>query len=295
MSGPIVAGVDGSEPATAAVRYAAADAARRGRPLRLVHVAEPWAHDQLVRDAHRRPEIAEHANLPEEYCQGVLDAAARVAREVAPRVEVSTALRTGRVIEAFLAESATAEQIVLGSRGLGGFAGLVLGSVTLGVAGHAAAPTVVVREEPETEYGEIVVGYDAAGASQAALEYAFEEAARRGCALRAVYAWQPPAFSPLILGYSPVFQETFESRREAARRLLDPWRDKFPQVTLVETTVCGHPVPALRDAAERADLVVVGSRGLDILGSAVLGSVSHGVLHHVRRPVAVVRPRQVVD
>ncbi len=294
MSGHIVVGVDGSEPATAAVRYAATDAARRGCALRVVHVAEPWAHDQLRREARRRPEVSEHEELPEAYCQGVLDAAAEAARHREPGIEVTTELRTGRVIETFLAESVRAEQIVLGSRGLGGFAGLVLGSVTMGVAGHAAAPTVVVREEPATVYGEIVVGYEADATSEAALEYAFEEASRRGCTLRALYAWQPPAFSPLLLGYTPVFQDSFDARRTAAHHLLDPWRDKYPRVDLVETTVSGHPVPALRDASERADLVVVGSRGLDILGSAVLGSVSHGVLHHVHCPVAVVRPRQGV-
>lgn len=295
MSAHIVVGVDGSEPSMAAVRYAATDAARRGCGLRVVHVAEPWAHETLAREARRREEIAEHAAVPGVYCEGVLAAAAAAAREREPDVEVTTELRTGRVVEAFLTESARAEQIVLGSRGLGGFAGLVLGSVTMGVAGHAACPTVVVREEPAAVHGEIVVGYDSRPASQAALEYAFEEAARRGDRLRAIYAWTPPAFSPLILGYTPVFDETFEAERAAALQLLGQWREKYPKVEVVESVVRGHPVPALQDASERADLVVVGSRGLDILGSAVLGSVSHGVLHHVRCPVAVVRPHQVVD
>jgi len=295
MSAHIVVGVDGSEPAMAAVRYAATDAVRRGCGLRIVHVAEPWAHETLTGEARRRSGAAERAALHVTYCEGVLSAAEAAARERQPDVEVTTELRTGRVVETFLAESARAEQVVLGSRGLGGFAGLVLGSVTMGVAGHAAAPVVVVREEPATVYGEVVVGFDAHPVSQAALEYALEEAARRGSRLRAVFAWQPPAFSPAILGYTPVWEDAFEAERTAAHRLLEPWREKFPRVELIESTVCGHPVPALRDASERADLVVVGSRGLDILGSAVLGSVSHGVLHHVRRPVAVVRPHPVAD
>ncbi|MEU6998694.1 universal stress protein, partial [Nonomuraea sp. NPDC046570] len=78
---------------------------------------------------------------------------------------------------------------------------------------------------------------------------------------------------------------------EAARQRLIPWRVKHPDVQMNESAVCEHPVSALAEASRTADLVVVGSRGLGGFASAVLGSVSHGILHHAHCPVAVVRPR----
>jgi nucleotide-binding universal stress UspA family protein len=81
-------------------------------------------------------------------------------------------------------------------------------------------------------------------------------------------------------------------RREQHRTVtgrLAPGRERFPEVDVVLEVTCGYPVAVLADASTRADLLVVGSRGLGAVGSTVLGSVSRGVLHHARCPVAVVR------
>ncbi|MEV7803240.1 universal stress protein [Microbispora sp. NPDC088329] len=286
MAGQIVVAVDGSKPATAALEWAADDARRRGDGLRIVHVREPWAHEYPFHA------VEGFAQSYSEFCEGVLAAAAARAREIAPGVEVTTELSEGTVVEALRAGSADAGALVVGSRGMGGFSGLILGSVGLGLAGHAEVPVVVVRKPHRDEYHEVVVGFDGSPHSEAALEFAFEEARARRGRVHAVYAWEMPVLSsPFAVGYGAALDEIYDSESRAARLRLAPWRDKHPDVPLVETAVCGHPVPALADASLVADLVVVGSRGLGNVRGALLGSVSHAVLHRAHCPVAVVRPR----
>ncbi|GAA2287334.1 hypothetical protein GCM10010149_37100 [Nonomuraea roseoviolacea subsp. roseoviolacea] len=202
---------------------------------------------------------------------------------------------SGPVTETLVAESATADSVVVGSRGLGGFRGMILGSTSLALAGHAAGPVVVVREHGAERNGEIVVGYDGSEhAAAAIMEYAIQQAHARGVQLRVLYGWCLPPPAPYASGYVPADEGFQEAAREAAERVV-PFREKNPDVRIVDEQVCDHPVAALMKSAAMADLVVVGSRGHGGPASAVLGSVSHGVLHHVTRPVAVVRPRPTKD
>ncbi|GIH96299.1 universal stress protein [Planobispora siamensis] len=286
MTGLIVVGVDGSAPATAALDWASEEAARRGAALKIVHVHEPWA----AATPFFRAGVADDPAAG--YGRETLEAAERRACERAPAIEITTDLATGAVVERLKAESEGADELVIGSRGLGGFAGLVLGSVGLALAGHAAVPVVVVRTAARTAHGVIVAGFDGSEHSEAALEYAFTQARLRGCRLRAVHAWQMPMVSPYALGYSPVVKGLYRDEAEVVRQYLAPWREKYPDIEVEEAAVCDHPVRALSDASRRADLVVVGSRGLGGFGAAVLGSVGHGVLHRAHCPVAVVRPRE---
>jgi nucleotide-binding universal stress UspA family protein len=280
---PVVVGIDGSPAALAVVRWAVDDAVRRDRGLRIVHVAEPWVFDLPLATP---PGF--HESLTERS-QAVLSEAAKVARDRAPGLRVETVAHTGGVRKELLRESHDAEVLVVGSRGLGGFMGLMLGSVSMGVTGHADCPVVVAGHVQETAYGEIVVGHDVSPDSEPALEFAFEEAARRGARLRAVYAWQVSVYLPMFTSYTSDLEQIYDFGTRAAKEHLLPWRDKYPQVEVHETVVRAHPVEALAEASSRADLLVVGSRGRGAFGSAVLGSVGHGVLHHAYCPVAIVR------
>ncbi|WP_440073782.1 universal stress protein [Streptosporangium sp. OZ121] len=285
MAAHVVVGVDGSSPADSAVEWAVDDAVRRGCALKIVHVCEPWPGDiPLQTPPGFRDSVTE-------YGQEVLERATALARERAPRLEVETLLEAGRVSEVLRREAEDAEQVVLGSRGLGGFTGLLLGSVSLTLAGHVATPVVVVRGAPERTYDRVVVGFDGSDHSAVALEYAFEEAARRGAGLRAIHTWQMPVVGPGAMVYTPLVEDILAAERQVCAGTLTPWREKYPRVEVEQTLVCGHPVGVLCEASAAADLVVVGSRGLGRFGSAVLGSVGHGVLHHARCPVAVVRAR----
>ncbi|MEV4569733.1 universal stress protein [Nonomuraea sp. NPDC049419] len=273
MTRQIVVGVDGSAAARAAVDWAALDAGRRGLDLRVVHVCEQWSHNEGA-----------------DYCSGALEAGADRARGLVGGVKVTADLRPGNVVEELIAESATADSLVLGSRGLGGFKGMLLGSVSNAVAGHAAGPVVVIRGPHPVEHRRIVVGYDGSEHARAAMEYAIEQARSRRAELHVVTAWQVPAFSPYAVGYSILLEEIVQAEPRRARELVEPWRDANPDLVVSDEQPCDHPVTALARAAKAADLVVVGSRGLGGFASALLGSVSHAVLHHATCPVAVVRP-----
>ncbi|MCF6476955.1 universal stress protein, partial [Nonomuraea sp. MG754425] len=117
MAGPIVVGVDGSAPSHAAVEWAALDAGRRRLPLKIVHVCEQWQDNVNGR----------------KYCAGVLEAAVGRVHALDAGIEVDAEMPGGNVVERLIAQAVRADSIVLGSRGVGGFSGLLLGSVTLGV------------------------------------------------------------------------------------------------------------------------------------------------------------------
>ena len=280
MSRHVVAGVDGSAGAGAALDWAAADAGRRGLALRLVFVREPWVPEH--------PVFTGHQPLTEE-AERLLEEAAGRARERVSGLEVSTAMVTGAVVERLRTESETADTVVVGSRGLGGFAGLVLGSTGLGLAGHAHGPVVVVRGRAGARHDEVVVGYDGSDDAECALEYALEQAQARGARLRVVHGVQLPVGYPHPVGFGPLPPAGLE---EDLPKRLRPWLERYPGVRCVQSVVPGHPVPALASASRAADLVVVGSRGLGGFSTVLLGSVSHGVLHRAHCPVAIVRPRR---
>ncbi|MEO3860343.1 universal stress protein [Acrocarpospora sp. B8E8] len=284
MKDVIVVGVDGSPASLAAVEWATDDAVRTRAPLRIVFVLDRYPYeivkfpdhnlgDQLTRSAAR-----------------ILDQAEQTANARRPGMAVTTEVIEGRPAEVLRELAAGAAELVVGTRGMGGFARALLGSVSTHVAGHAPGPVVVVHRLPETTRGEVVVGVDDSPACEPALAYAFEQARLRGSAVRALHAWQLPvhAFAPEI---SYDMDEIRTAQHAVVAGLLDRWREEYPDVKVIEDVHSAHPVEALVDASGGADLLVVGSHGRGALGSVVLGSVSRGVLHHAKCPVAVVRPR----
>ncbi|MEV1178324.1 universal stress protein [Nonomuraea sp. NPDC049784] len=278
----IIVGVDGSVAARAAVEWAAGDAFRMRVPLRIVHAVDRSPYqigkypnaalpDVLLGEGHR-----------------ILREAQALVRERRPTVEVETRDIEGTPAEVLREQAEDATEIVVGSRGLGGFAGALLGSVSMHVAGHVHCPVVVVRGEHRPTYGQVVVGVDDSLECEPALAYAFEQAKLRGSALRVVHAWQLPvhAFAPEA---SYDMDEVRTAQHQVVRDRMATFSQDYPQVKLVEDVQSADPVNALTDASERADLLVVGSHGRGALGSMLLGSVSRGILHHARCPVAVVR------
>ncbi|WP_062428556.1 universal stress protein [Herbidospora daliensis] len=274
----IVAGVDGSPSALAAVDYAAADAARRNTSLRLVHVRETWTGIRL----------SQLHDVENTYGEEVLATAERRAHASAPGVSVTTGLATGGVVARLQEEAAKADAVVIGSRGTGGFTGMILGSVGLGLAGHTPGPVIVVREPSPPAHGRLLAGYDGSEEADVALEFAFAEARRRGAALRAVFSWQPPPFSSVGTMYDNLIHCVYEERTGYVEERFTAWRDRHPGVPVEYASVYGHPVNVLAEESKAADLVIAGSRGLGAFGAAVLGSVGHGLLHHAHCPVAIV-------
>nr|WP_051752555.1 universal stress protein [Streptosporangium amethystogenes] len=282
MTESIAVGTDGSAAATAALEWAVDDAVRRGVSLRIVHAMDRWPHDLV-----EFPTPGRSGQL-ECFGEQVLTEAAKAAMERRPDVRVTTELIEGTPSDVLGGQAETAVELVVGNRGLGGFAGSLLGSVPVRLAGHVSGAVVVVRQGRAEVYGEVVVGVDGSAECDPALGFAFEQAALRGCGLRVVYAWQMPlhAFSPEAGGD---IEEIRRAQRLVAEERLAGWQERFPTVEVVSEVTRARPVPTLLAASARADLLVVGSRGLGAVGSVLLGSVSREVLHHARGPVAVVR------
>ncbi|GAA3507619.1 nucleotide-binding universal stress UspA family protein [Streptosporangium album] len=282
MTEPIVVGVDGSASSLQAVAWAAQEAVLRNAPLRIVHAALRWAYDvPLV------PQPAHWGPAAEATSQELLRQAAEQAHADTPMVMVTTEIVDGAAAEAIAAAAETAQLIVVGSRGLGGFAGLLLGSVSRDLAARSPCPVVVVNW-PRTGHGtEIVVGVTGHPDQGPVLEFAFGEAALRGLPLRAVHAWTHPAvrapgdMQPLVLDIESVGQEEARLLAES----ISGWREKFPDVPLIEHVAHEHPAKALIDASEAAELVVVGAPGW----ARIFGSTVHALLHHAHAPVVVVR------
>jgi nucleotide-binding universal stress UspA family protein len=282
---PVVVGVDGSKEADAALRWAADEAQRRRRRLRVVCAVD------LTLAAGRYPELTVPARRS---AQDVLDVARARVHEWTPEVHVDMAADDGRASTVLLGQTPHAELLVLGSRGRGGFASMLLGSTALQVAMHAQCPVVVLRAGVEgsptgSSGGRVVVGTDGSRQSAAAVSLAFEEADLRGVGVTAVRTWLGPE---LDVEAPPAYEWEQEEKNEQARLAEDLriWRSRFPHVDLVEKVVRGGPAPTLIAESAGATLLAVGSHGRNGFRGLVLGSVSHAVLHHARCPVAVVRP-----
>lgn len=282
----ILVATDGSASSTTAVEWAAAHAADGDAELRILYVLEPFPPGLQV-----PPDYIERA---EKDGERILEGATRAAAAVAPEVSGTVRLRTGPAAETILSAAGDADEVVLGSRGRGGFASLVVGSVSLRVAGHTGKPVIVVREAPRREHGTIVVGYDRSEPAQRALDYAFATAGRTGARVRVINV----GISVIPLGYTYTSVTTADlvAEEEAAlREDLARWCQENPDVVTEIAAIDGHPVRMLAEASKEADLVVLGSRGRGKVRSALLGSVSHGVLHHAHGPVAVVGPARRED
>ncbi|MFG2006829.1 universal stress protein [Spirillospora sp. NPDC048911] len=285
MNAPIVVGTDGSTCADRAVEWACDEAALRDRPLHIVHAVEPAPSIYPLLVA---PEMGRSlANAGQE----ILSAAVKAATARQPGIKMTTELVMNTTGPALVDQSARAFEVVLGHRGLGGFTSLLLGSVGLWMAGHADGPIVVVREDAVPDAGEVVVGLGFDEDPAEVLGYAFEAASLRGTPLRIVHAWQQP---PVLVatGYSIAFDKVANEVRERSGLVQASWRERYPDVQVAEDIVEEHPVTALCEASRRAALVVVGAHDRKRFEVPLLGSVSHGVLHHAHCPVAVIRGRK---
>ncbi|MFC8537884.1 universal stress protein [Streptomyces sp. NPDC057249] len=285
MSGtelPVIAAVDGSSHSMDALDWAAREAVVRGLPLLIVHVR------QLARRTDQEAQEREAGDL-------LASAVHRVAR-IAPGLRPTTLAPLDFPSAALVSLSRDASLLVLGSRGLGGFRSLMLGSNSLATASMAKCPVVIVHggrddEEPAGAgevFPDIVAGVAADESSEGVLDFAFETAAAHlGARLRIVHGWT--MFSSMLSG-GPVFDR--DAAADAAERSLAEltagWRAAYPQVEVMKEPVNGSATRTLVTASATASLTVVGRRrGGESLGLG-LSPVAHTTLTHAMGPVAVV-------
>ncbi len=283
----IVVGVDGSAHSRRAADWAAAEAASRHAPLRLVY-------------AYQLPVAgyAAYSMAPSDLGRVMRAEGRRMLAEVAddlrarhPGLDVHTRLFQGDAVAALRHASEKARLTVVGSRGRGRVAGTVLGSVALAITAHGSAPVAVIPVDGPgwTITGPVVVGVDGSPTSVAAIDFAFEEAAVRGAPLVTVHAWSDPR--PTLSDVSPAdVARLAEGERMLLAEQVAGWRGRYPDVEVTSVVAHGRPTPALLDHAQQAQLLVVGSRGRGGFAGMVLGSTSHSLITHALCPVVVVRP-----
>ncbi|GAA5103166.1 universal stress protein [Haloechinothrix salitolerans] len=286
-TGPVVVGVDGSEPALRAVRWAAREAAGHGVGLRVVHaIGVP----EFFPGGAISPST-ELFHLLEQDSENVLRDAESAAAEAAPGIEVSAESTTDPPVIALIEASSSARSIVLGESGRGTFTGVLLGSTTITLAAHAHCPVIAVRGDVDRADAPVVVGVDGSELSEHALGCAFEQAAYRGVRLVAMHAYTDSdakaVFSETRMAHDWEPLDQAEERVLAER--LAGWTERYPDVTVERDLVRSKPRERLLEWSESACLVVVGSRGRGGFSGLLLGSTSQALLHHARCPVLVVR------
>ncbi|WP_405855552.1 universal stress protein [Streptomyces sp. NBC_01515] len=246
----VVVGVDGSLVSVRALDQAAEEAARRGIALRVVYA------------------------VPDRDEAGpVLASAASRVRERHPAVPVDTRAVADGVVRTLARESADAVLTVVGTRGLGGLAGLVCGAVSSRLAAQAHGPLLVVRgERPHDDRRDVLLGLEADTDTEAAL-YALEEAELRGASLRVLHCWTHRHTIPELPSLIPATRQGREGR---------------PRVAVESRTVHTAPAQALVEATRDAVVVVIGSHRPGSGHGGHLGPVARTLLHHAHCPVVVV-------
>ncbi|WP_327000638.1 universal stress protein [Dactylosporangium sp. NBC_01737] len=286
MTSPVIVGFDGSAPSRAAVDFGAAEAERRNRPLHLCH-AFTWPLLYPMAD----PADAPPDHGPRVRSLELLNETADEVRRARPGLSVAARLLDGSPGGVLVSASADAGLLVVGHRGLGGFTGLLAGSVGVQVAGHARCPVVVVRGAPVADGAPIVVGVDGSAGAHLAAVAAFEQAQQQGVELfhLQVCASETRRHAPLI--HEPVGRSAAAVDDPAED--LDSLPAHYPGVTYQRGVVHGeHPAAALIAAADRvhAGMIVVGSRGLGGFRGLVMGSTSRSLIEHAPCPVMIVPP-----
>ncbi len=291
--GAVVAAVDGSERDEAVVRWAAAEAGRRGSPLHVLNARESLSNMLLPADPSFAPAMVSADELDRlDGSDALVAEATSRARAAAPGVAVTSSRPWGTAASTLLAVAERASTIVVGAGRRGALARFFLGSTALSVIAHAPCPVVVVGPDgdPAPAHGLLVVGVDGSSDSRAALEYAVDAAERRGADLVVVTAWNVEVEDGYVVTTpgSPEWERVVARHREAVERLVVPLREAHPSVAVGLEIVHGPRVATLVDRSGGADLLVVGSRGRGGFAGMLLGSVSQGVVHEAHCPVAVV-------
>lgn len=288
----IVIGYSDTPDCERALEWAASEARRSNEPLRVVSTLGQPAFADIGAG------VVIDRQIMQEGAREVAATGAAHARKLgAQQVEEHAAV--GNPAELLVDAAQGARAIVLGTRGRGPVLSALLGSVSYTVAAHAPCPVIVVRENAPSVGPEhpIVVGVDDSEPSRRALALAAEVAGERGAKLHLVSVWSDPAATIASASYvdGAALLSAGEGIRDAVTadlaQIAQDLQDSHPDITIDTTVVEGDPALALAAVADRvgASLLAIGTRGRGGFKGMMLGSVSHGVLHAAKCPVAIIR------
>lgn len=279
---PIVVAVDGSQRNRSAVAWAAHEAATFGCEVVLVTALQ----DHVV----SRPHFSVRSQ-DQETLDMLADVRAQV-RHIVDEQTVQTRAVAGAPVEVLLDQAADARLVVVGKRGLGGFARVLVGSTSIALAGRSPVPVAIIPDgwDPTAHEGRpVVLGIDPFKPDHKPIHLAFRRARRLGVPLVAVHGWEIPTMfswdADVVTGAAA------EHQQEAAARydeLLAEWTERFPEVVVRPMRQHKHPAAAILEAAEEAQLVVLGRHEAGMFGGFAVGSVARAVLHYAETPVITV-------
>jgi nucleotide-binding universal stress UspA family protein len=283
----VIVGMDGSQSAAQALAWAVGGGAGRDWHIQAVHAWGYLDEGQLKATHTFDPDV--NAEVARKILAEAVDRAVGPEDAASIGLEVVCDLASSALVE----RSADADLLVVGSRGMGGFRRLLVGSVSDQCLRHASCPVVVVRPgvDPARRVRErIVVGVDGSPTAQRALRWALDMARPGHAEVEVVHTWQPPVAAGPLAVAPMVFDPELWS--DDAERMVDEALASVDTtgVHVVRNVGCGTAAQVILDAARDADLVVVGSRGRGGFAGLLLGSVSQQVAHHAPCPVAVVPP-----
>jgi nucleotide-binding universal stress UspA family protein len=290
--GRIVVGYDGSDHSEIALAWAAAEAARRGRPLTVMHVLDYVGLIPSPMGPFGWPHIED------ESVNRIARIGAERARALAELSDVSAVTVIAQVPHTLIEASTDAELLVVGTRGHGDLAGAVLGSVAFAATAHAHCPVVVVRGDTALPGPDrpVVVGVDGSPSSEEAVRYGADAAAAAHAPLVIASAYRTLAAQSWAEAYvylesqgGPDFDTMArESAKTVAATAAEIAHRAYPELEITEEAVEGAPAGTLAALAKRAGLLVVGSRGHGGFAGLMLGSVGHTLVHEAPCPVMVV-------
>ena len=283
----IVVGVDGSPAGNFALQWAIERASARHLPMHLVHAFAPDL-----------PALGFGAGLDTDSIRAegdrLLSSAKARVHAFDRSIRVSTSCTRGFASRALVNASHQAKMVVVGAHGHGGyFSGTPYGAVALQVVTHASCPVAVVGhgDTGATPFGRVLVGVDGSDYSLLALQEAFDHAEVRGAELIVLHAWQAQRSDDPTLSAGSDWPAYERAQEELVNRAITEQRRAHPEVKVIQQVLEGDPVKLLRQRAEEADLVVVGSRGTGGFPGLLLGSVAAGILSRTACPILVTRRR----
>ncbi|MGW2615696.1 universal stress protein [Streptomyces sp. NPDC001500] len=286
MEPVVTVGLDGSPESLAAARWAADEADKRRLTLRLLH-AWPLLSPE---PANATSEVDQNY-----WAKRLVHTAQAEAQARHPGLTVVGSLVADDAHAALLKAASESEMTVLGSHGMGTVESYFMGEVSMPVVAHAQCPVVLVRAgkgdggtEPPPA-GRVVVALKLNGACDGLLDFAFHSAAARDVPLVVAHGRSVPLHARVPWGVD--HRVTEEMTREAQHEMglvLHPWREKYPQVDVVENIRLVSAAKVGVQASAGAGLLVVGRRAPRHAGAPHLGPVAHAAIHHGRCPVAVV-------
>ncbi|MFI8339027.1 universal stress protein [Streptomyces sp. NPDC085639] len=279
--GAVVVGVDGSEPARWAAFWAAAEAARRECPLRIVH-----GSDTDGRALYVSAKSIEHVRRAG---RELLDATMAAVTERFPGLQVNTEFSRRASVPSLHQAAGPDDTTVVGSRGLGGFSSLMLGSVGLKVAAGTKTPVIIVRgTENGAGTGAVLAGVRD-GHDLDCARYATREAQIREGSLRLLHVWNILQSVGEVVTLLDDVEEIANEQIHHLNAVADRVRQEFPDLAVQGDAEKSTSVASvLVEASRRADLLVMGGRREPSHLGPTLGRVTHSLVHHAHCPVELI-------